>query len=95
MATDVLIIGGGVIGLMSAWRLAQAGLSVEVFEKGKCGAESSSAALGVLSPQADAARPSAFLKLAQASRALYPALAGELREQAGTDIELRDEGIVG
>ncbi len=92
--SDVIVVGGGVIGLMAAWRLAQTGLSVELFEKGKPGVESSSAALGVLSPHATSERPSDFLKLAQASLALYPALAAELREQSGVDVELRDEGML-
>src|SRR5262245_15487382 len=94
MATDVIIIGGGVIGLMSAWRLAQVGLSVELFEKGRVGAESSSAALGVLTPQAAEGRSDNFLKITQASLALYPAVADELRAQSGIDIELRDEGML-
>lgn len=89
MSSDVIVIGGGVIGLLSAWRLAQAGLAVELFEKSKVGAESSWAALGVLTPHAGP-----LLKLAQASLALYPSVASALREQSNIDIELRDEGML-
>lgn len=90
---DVIIVGGGVIGLLSAWRLAQAGLSVEVFEKSDPATESSWAGLGVLSPQAAPGRPREYVKLAQASLALYPALADELRAQTNIEIDLRCEGL--
>ena len=93
MATDVIIIGGGVIGLLSALRLKQAGLSVEVFEKSEPATESSWAGLGVLSPEAAAGRPLEYVRLTQASLALYPALADELRAESNIDIDLRREGL--
>ncbi len=90
--SDVIVIGGGVIGLLSAWRLAQAGLSVDLFERGALGAESSSAALGVLVPHASTSPP--FFNLTQASLKMFPALAAELRDSTGIEIELRDEGML-
>src|SRR5205823_2067713 len=54
--TDVIVVGAGVIGLLSALRLRQAGLSVEVYDKSEPATESSWAALGVLSPEAAAVR---------------------------------------
>ncbi len=39
---DVIIIGGGIIGLSTAWALARQGLQVALFEKGTVGAEQSS-----------------------------------------------------
>lgn len=90
---DVIVIGGGVIGLLSAWRLAQTGRAVTLFDRGQPGGESSSAALGVLSPQAGEHTPE-WLALAQASLALFPALADELRDLTSLDIELRDEGML-
>jgi glycine oxidase len=91
--TDAIVVGGGVIGLLSAWRLALAGLTVALFDKGQPGAEASGAALGVLSPQAGEHSPE-WLALARASLALFPALAEELREASGVDIELHDEGLL-
>jgi len=93
MAVDVIIIGGGVIGLLSALRLKQAGLAVEVFEKCDPATESSWAGLGVLSPEAAAGRPLEYVRLTQASLALYPALADELRAESNIDIDLRHEGL--
>ena len=93
MATDVIIVGGGVIGLLSALRLKQAGLSVEVFEKSDPGTESSWAGLGVLSPEAAHGRPVEYIRLTQASLALYPALAEELQAASNIDVDLRREGL--
>lgn len=47
---DVVVIGGGVIGLTTAWYLAQRQLSVTLLEQGRCGHGASRAALGALWP---------------------------------------------
>ena len=41
-SADVVVIGGGIIGVMSAWFLARSGLSVVLLEKGRIAAEQSS-----------------------------------------------------
>ena len=46
---DILIIGGGVSGLFSAITLADAGLKVQLLERGERAAESSWAGAGILS----------------------------------------------
>ena len=48
--TEIAVIGGGVIGLACAWRLAQRGLQASVFERSTCGSGASLASLGVLAP---------------------------------------------
>jgi glycine oxidase len=95
-SSDVIIIGGGVIGLASAWRLAQAGLGVRLFEKGRPGAEASSAALGVLLAEGSSGSrvENTWAALTQASLELYPAVAAQLHDQTGVDVELRDEGVL-
>ena len=50
MAVDCLVIGGGVIGLTTAWRLAQHGLSVRVCDQSAPGREASWAGAGILPP---------------------------------------------
>ena len=50
MAVDCLVIGGGVIGLTTAWRLAQLGLSVRVVDQSTPGREASWAGAGILPP---------------------------------------------
>lgn len=91
--SEISIIGGGAIGLACAWRLAQEGASVTLFERGHVGQEASCAAGGMLAPgPEEAIHPSshsaAMLKLGVASRDLYPDFAAELLELTGIDIEL-------
>src|SRR6267154_3777780 len=75
---EVAVIGGGVIGLLSALRLAQRGHEVRVIERGEPGREASWAAAGILGAQAEAEGKGPFLELCLRSLALYPALAAEL-----------------
>src|SRR5712691_7475279 len=75
---DVVVIGGGVIGLLSALRLAQRGHQVRIVERGEPGREASWAAAGILGAQAEAEAKGPFLELCLRSRELYPALAAEL-----------------
>jgi glycine oxidase len=83
---DVLIVGGGVIGLAVGWRAAQRGLRVEVLERGEPGAETSAVAAGMIAPVAEAdAREPALLPLALASARAYPAFVAELEERSGLD----------
>jgi glycine oxidase len=100
---DVAVIGGGVIGLACAWRLAQRGARIKLFERGAIGREASHAAAGMLAAQCEAAvhPPSsqreysgreAFFNLCLQSRALYAGFAAELLEVSGCDIELSLKG---
>ena len=41
-ACDVVVLGGGVIGVMTAWFLAERGFSVTLCEKGRIAGEQSS-----------------------------------------------------
>ena len=92
---EVAIIGGGVIGLAIARALALRGVrDVLLIERGSLGAESSSAAAGMLAPQAEANRPHEFFQLSCRSRDMYPALAAALLEETGIDIELETTGTL-
>src|SRR5947209_5505433 len=70
--SDVLVVGGGVIGGALAWSLAQRGLSVTVVEAGRLGRGASWAAAGVLTPDAGDDDPPSLGALAEASLALWP-----------------------
>jgi glycine oxidase len=91
---DVAIIGGGIMGSAVALRLAQRGVGVTVVERGIPGAEASSAAAGILGPQMEADGPGPLLELGLASRALYPALASELRDATGIDVGYDRSGVL-
>ncbi len=92
---EALIVGAGVVGCAVAWRLQQAGVRCTLLERSIPGAEASSAAGGILAPQAEADAPGPFLELCLASRALYPAFVRELREASEIDVEFRPCGVLG
>jgi glycine oxidase len=92
---DVVIIGGGVIGMAVARALALRGVrDILLFERGSLGAESSSAAAGMLAPQAEANRPHEFFYLTCQSRDMYPEFAAALLEETGIDVELDTTGTL-
>src|ERR1041385_5895140 len=94
-SADIVIIGGGVIGLAIARALAQRGVrDVLIVERSNLGAEASSAAAGMLAPQAEADCADDFFRLCCQSRDLYPAFAQALEEETGIDIELESAGTL-
>lgn len=94
MRRDVIIVGAGVIGCSIAWRLAQQGLRVTVFERGRVGGEASRAAAGMLSPQGESQTPGPFFDLCLRSRSIYRDFAKELTDASGIDVEYKDEGTL-
>ena len=70
---NVIIIGGGVIGLGIGWQLAKAGVSVTIHEQAEAGRAASWAAAGMLAPLAEAhSEEPELLKLGSQSLARYP-----------------------
>src|SRR5438067_3865566 len=86
---DVLIIGGGVIGLTTAYYLAKDGVRVTVIERGEFGREASWAGAGIIPPANFERATTPFNKLLGLSRSLYPQLSAELTERTGIDNEYR------
>ncbi|MBX5437827.1 MAG: glycine oxidase ThiO [Alicyclobacillaceae bacterium] len=91
---DVIVVGGGVIGCTIGWRLGQTGRRVLLLERGRLGAEASSAAAGMLGAQLEVSSPGPFFRLCLESRRLYPAFAEALLEETGIDIQLSPMGIL-
>lgn len=91
---DVVVVGAGVIGCALARELCGAGLRVVVVDRERPGAGASSAAAGILSPQAEADGPSPLLSLGLESRALFPRLVEELREETGIEVAYRTAGTL-
>ncbi|MCE6969337.1 NAD(P)/FAD-dependent oxidoreductase [Cereibacter sphaeroides] len=79
-ACDVVVIGGGVIGVMSAWYLAERGLSVTLCEKGRIAGEQSSRNWGWIRQQG---RDPAELPIMVESLRLWRGLSESLRNPFG------------
>ena len=90
----VAVIGGGIIGCMTAWRLKQRGAEPVVLERGRIGRESSWAGAGILSPINPWLYPDAFTHLVEASLAMYPALEDELAASTGISSEWFRSGLL-
>lgn len=93
--SDIVVIGAGVTGLGIAWRLAQRGATVTVFDQGAAGQGASHAAAGMLAACAEAEPgEEALIALGRKSQALWPAFAAELEAATGVSVELRTEGTI-
>jgi len=93
-SSDVVIVGGGIIGLSLAYQLALQKLSVTVLERGQIGQEASTAGAGILSPQAEMEEMSPLTELCLASRSLYGDFVQEMVSKTGIDIEFSQSGLL-
>jgi len=90
---DVIVIGGGIIGLSLSIALRKRGAAVLVVERGEPGREASHAAGGML-VDCPLETPAALQPLATASARLYPEFAYELELESGMKVDLRDHGTI-
>lgn len=85
MHPDVLIVGGGVIGLTTAYYLARAGASVTVLDQGDLGQQASWAGAGIVPPGNPRRARTPLDCLRAISAELYPVLSAQLRGETGID----------
>jgi glycine oxidase len=90
---DVIVVGGGIIGLSLAIALRKRGAKVLVVERGEPGREASHAAAGMLA-DCTVETPAALQPLATASARMYPEFVHELQNESGIDVDLRDQGTI-
>ncbi|MFI8303283.1 glycine oxidase ThiO [Streptomyces sp. NPDC085927] len=91
---DVLVVGGGIIGLVTAWRAAQRGLSTTVLDP-EPGAGAARVAAGMLAAVTELHYgEQTLLGLNLASARRYPDFAAELTEAAGHDLGYRRCGTL-
>ena len=90
---DVIVIGGGVIGLAIARELAGR-KSVLVLDRGATGQGTSRAAAGMLTPLSEADDQGPFFQLSRASLAIYDRFVDEIRNESGLDVEYSREGLL-
>ena len=94
MTIDCVIIGGGVIGMMTAWELEKAGLKVQLIDKGQVGQESSWAGGGILSPLYPWDAAEEIWPLITHSQKTYPGLCEALKDQTGINPQLIQSGLL-
>lgn len=92
--SDFVIVGGGVIGMMSVLQLADAGHEVTLVERRACGQESSWAGGGIVSPLYPWRYSAPISRLSSWSEGYYPELALRLLEETGIDPEYRQRGLL-
>jgi glycine oxidase len=94
---DVVIVGGGIIGLTVAWRLGRLGVDVTVIERDSFGGATSRVAAGMLAPAAEVEFGAAgrrLLDLGLRSAEMWPGFAGELEQASGIEVGLRRTGTL-
>jgi glycine oxidase len=93
-SVDAVVVGGGVIGLSVAWRLAQRGSTVALVDDDPTGGASRAAA-GMLAPVTEAHfGEEALTALNLESARRWPAFASEIEEASGTSVGYRTEGTL-
>ena len=92
--SDFLVVGGGVIGMLTTLQLADAGHSVTLVERGECGREASWAGGGIVSPLYPWRYTAPISRLSAWSEGRYPELALRLLEETGIDPEYRQKGLL-
>ncbi len=90
---DVIIVGGGIIGLSLSIELRKKGASVLVVERGEPGREASHAAGGML-VECGMETPATLQPLATASARMYPEFVYELESESERKVDLRDQGTI-
>ncbi len=94
---DVLIVGGGIIGLAIAWRARSRGAAVTLLERELAGGGTSRVAAGMLAPVAEVEFGAAgrrALELGLRSATLWPGFAAELEQAAGLPVGLLATGTL-
>lgn len=90
---QIIVMGGGIIGLSCALELQRRGYQAIVLELKRCGGQASGAAAGMLAPYSENAEgPDAFFGLCLESLQLYPEWQQSVRELSGQTFEYTESG---
>ncbi len=94
---ELIVVGGGIVGLTIAWQARAAGAEVTLLERGLPGEGTSRVAAGMLAPVAEAEFGGAgrrLLELGLRSAQLWPGFAARLAEASDEDVGLRQTGTL-
>jgi glycine oxidase len=94
MSSDVVIVGGGVIGLSIAYRLGAEGVAATLLDRREVGREASWAGAGLIPANTVQLRTSPTVELRSWSAVLFPEWSAALREETGIDNGYRRTGGV-
>src|SRR3990172_6331037 len=87
---DVVIVGSGIVGMVTAYYLAKAGVPSVVVERDAIGSHASGFAYGGLSPVTGFGIPGPLAEIAQDGMRLHRELAESVVEETGIGIDFRD-----
>ncbi len=91
---DVVIVGGGIIGLAIAAELAERGKSVTLLERGIAGQECTAASAGMLAPLVESTCPGPFLMLALESLRRYSGFLARLAMDERFELRMYSRGML-
>ncbi len=91
---DVVVVGGGIIGMLTARQLQSHGLSVAIFDKANLGGKATWAAGGILASLNPWQQNVLSQNLIHEGRQKFAALADELKHETGVDPEYLQSGLL-
>jgi glycine oxidase len=90
---QIIVMGGGIVGLSCALELQRRGYQVIVLEPQRCGGQASGAAAGMLAPYSENVEgPDDFFQLCLESLRLYPEWQQAVRDMSGQSFEYTESG---
>ena len=92
--THIIVVGGGIMGMLTARELIQANYQVTLVERGQLARESTWAGGGILSPLYPWRYLDSVTSLAGWSQAVYPELCQSLMQATGIDPEFIENGML-
>jgi glycine oxidase len=92
--SEIIIVGGGVIGLSVAYALAREGIAAMVLDRGELGRAASWAGAGIIAPASNRETNPPWVELRSLSARTYPEWSESLREETGLDNGYRRSGGV-